>query len=559
MNLDRYQPDFKNPESWALGERYLLEPFATNVDGLVTVLRNLPPELAGALCSRASRASESLLRVFLNEYINPIINGEDPQLAQSLKTSIRFLHRCGNGDLLNQKRAQKFFAKWLAQYGDESIMQMMGTYLVFWGVSQVSMKFLEDRRLGLAPIEKSTRFVDFGKKVCGKYLYYTDPDIVDAGLGDEYTQVMDSLFETYSEVVQALKAWFIARFPEEKQAVLEKKAFDVARGFLPMATLGQVAFFGNGQAFEYLINNCAQHELGELRWIASASRQELDKEIGSLLSRLDESKALDYQEYLAERKNKVDEISATLFDEEKMIFSFGVFAHEATVRLVEADSDGENKIIAGILFPSSDLSWDDLMASARSMEIEDKKRVIAAYLHGRTARWQKVGRAFENAYARFEIVMNAGAYRDLHRHRMLTQERQLFTIFHGYDTPIEIVEAGFKDRLDMAMEKVENLYSKIRSACGPEHAQYATTLFHRIQFYQLENIRQFFWEAELRTTSQGHPDYRVVEQKKFLLLKEKYPLLAEHMLVDMNEYDFARRGLEERAQAKEEKILSKLQ
>ncbi len=63
----------------------------------------------------------------------------------------------------------------------------------------------------------------------------------------------------------------------------------------------------------------------------------------------------------------------------------------------------------------------------------------------------------------------------------------------------------------------------------------------------------------MRTTSQGHPDYRTVEQKMFLLLKEKYPLLMERTLVDMNEYDFARRGLEEKTKAKEEKILNKLQ
>ena len=71
-------------------------------------------------------------------------------------------------------------------------------------------------------------------------------------------------------------------------------------------------------------------------------------------------------------------------------------------------------------------------------------------------------------------------------------------------------------------------------------------------------MRQFFWEAELRTTSQGHPDYRRIEQEKFRLLKEAYPVVAEFMKVDMNEYDFARRGLEEQIQKKEEKLLKKL-
>src|SRR5207247_9790987 len=59
------------------------------------------------------------------------------------------------------------------------------------------------------------------------------------------------------------------------------------------------------------------------------------------------------------------------------------------------------------------------------------------------------------------------------------------------------------------------------------------------------DLRQLFWEAELRTVSQGHPDYRFIEQEKYRLVKEKFPLLASFMLVDMNEYAIPRRGTEE--------------
>ena len=77
MENQKYQPDFASPEDWSFDDRYYLSPFATNIDGLVSGLKNLPPELAGALCSRASRAPGYLLRVFLNEYIYPIVKGDD--------------------------------------------------------------------------------------------------------------------------------------------------------------------------------------------------------------------------------------------------------------------------------------------------------------------------------------------------------------------------------------------------------------------------------------------------------------------------------------------------
>lgn len=548
MDNSRYQPDFEKIEVWSDRDRYYLAPFVTSMDGLVSVLRNLPPELAGALCSRASRASDSLLRVLLKEYIYPVLEGEDKELAAELEEVVRFFHAHGLKSVLNNKKAQQFYAKWLAAYGDDSIAQMAGSYLVMWGISQVAMKFIEDFRIGLAPIEKSTRYVDFSKKVGGKYLYYTDPDIKEAGLEKEYTSVMDSLFETNADFVSRLKVWLKEKFPEEKDGVIEKKAFDTARGLLPMSTLGQVAFFGNGQAFEYMISNALQQKLGELRWIAQASQKELSQEIGSLLLRLDDEKSKNYQKYLAGKKERIKPETESL----------SVNLSKTHVGLVDYTPDGEAQIVAGILFPASKSSWADLIAASKKMSAEEKKRIIAKYLEGRTERWHKVGRAFENAYLRFEFVMNAGAYRDLHRHRMHTQERQLFTAVHGYDVPPEIEEAGMADIVHQAMARVEKLYQKIAAKLDEEHAQYVTTLFHRVRFYQYQNVRQAFWEIELRTGPQGHPDYRHIEQDKFRLLQEAYPIAASFIKADMNEYDFARRGLEEKIQKKEEGIIKKM-
>ena len=237
--------------------------------------------------------------------------------------------------------------------------------------------------------------------------------------------------------------------------------------------------------------------------------------------------------------------------------SFVTKAKKPEVQLAYYDPDGEAAIVAGILFSSSKADWASLMAAAKKMSEEEKKRIISKYLEGRGERWQKVGRAFENAFMRFEIVLNAGAYRDLHRHRMHTQERQLFTVVHGYDIPPEIEEAGLADNVHHAIEKVEKLYQKIAAKLGEEHAQYATTLFHRVRFYQYQNVRQAFWEIELRTGPQGHPDYRHVEQEKFKLIQKAYSIIASFIKADMNEYDFARRGLEEKIQKKEEKLKEK--
>src|SRR5206468_3888213 len=284
-SLSDYKPDF-SPGNWTDRDRFLLRAFATNPDGIVSVLRNLPAEITGALCSRASRASGSLLDVLLREYLYPIVNGEDRGLAEELEETIRFLTDHGFKNILNNQRAQAFYSKWLSQYGDDSIAQITGAHVVVWGVSQVAMKFIEDQRVGLEPIEKSTRYVHFGAKIGGRYLYYIPrPDLERVGLLHEYTATMDHLFDTYVALLGPLQSWLKDNF-DEKSGILEKKAFDTLRGLLPMTTLGQVAFRGNAQAFEYLINRTTRHGLGELRWFARELKQELDKEIPSLLLRV---------------------------------------------------------------------------------------------------------------------------------------------------------------------------------------------------------------------------------------------------------------------------------
>ena len=82
--MNEYKPDF-SPGIWSARDRHFLEAFATNPDGIVSVLRNLPPEITGALCSRASRASGSLLEVLLKEYIYPIVDGEDRKLLELIR------------------------------------------------------------------------------------------------------------------------------------------------------------------------------------------------------------------------------------------------------------------------------------------------------------------------------------------------------------------------------------------------------------------------------------------------------------------------------------------
>ena len=555
--LEEFAPLFQS-DAYTQEDTWHVSPFFTNLDKSVYVPLIFAPELVGALCSRTSRAPGDLRYIYLHEFVYPFVKPErDPKdtpqaweekvrYGNELKWFISFLHEHPILDLFSNPRARSFYVKWLAQYGDDSIAQMAGTHLGFWGISQIAIKHIEDQRIGLAPIEKSTRYVNYSQKVNGRYLYYTDPTLADYGLKEEYERVMDNLFDTYTRLLPKLITWLTEKFSQEKSGVIEKKAFDTLRGLLPSSTLSQVAFFGNGQAFEYLVTRSLRHPLGEIRWAGEQAYQELVQVTPSFLRRIkDETKqelVEEYQDYLAQRGKRMQPFAQTLGEMVDVV-------SQPEVRLVE--SYGETTMIVAMLYgsPTCHRSWEDIVSAVNRMGTEERRSIIQAYLKGRKERWQRVGRAFENVYNRFEIVMNIGAWRDLHRHRMLTQERQYFSCYHGYDVPPEIIDSGFESEFRAALDRVGELFAKI-APIDPELAQYATAFAHRLRFMQWENLTQSFWQIELRTIPEGHPDYRHIEQEKFRLLEKVYPLITEHMRVNMGEYDFARRGQEERIQKK---------
>lgn len=223
------------------------------------------------------------------------------------------------------------------------------------------------------------------------------------------------------------------------------------------------------------------------------------------------------------------------------------------VKLLEFDPEGEDKIIAGLIYGQTHEPFDLVLGKVKKMSVAQKETLLEEVLGGRKAKYYKIPRAFENIYLRFEIVMNIGAWRDLHRHRTQSQVRQYFTIENGFDVPEGLKEAGLDQKYIFATLQAEEVFKKI-AATNPEMAQYCCTLGHRVRFMQYQNMRAFFWETELRTTSQGHPDYRTIEQEKARQIQAIYPLIGKYLMVDFNDYDFARRGDTKKIENKEQEL-----
>src|SRR5256885_10313045 len=83
---------------------------------------------------------------------------------------------------------------------------------------------------------------------------------------------------------------------------------------------------------------------------------------------------------------------------------------------------------------------------------------------------------------RFDILMDIGGFRDMHRHRRCVQIMQDFTTVHGFDTPAEVEAAGSRSEYETAMRGAESAVLTIASSRGDEaaqNAQYAIPLGFR--------------------------------------------------------------------------------
>ena len=513
------------PNEFTAAESSMLARYFTNLDRPVFALRNLPEVVKGALFSRYSRTEKSLRRVLLDEFINQPDSGFE-HLAGSASG--------GADDMVAVRRAEEFYERVLVGYGDDSVAELAGAHVAVERVSTLAAKALEDSRIGISPLEKSTRYVRFDRPgPDGRYLYHRGPELTHPA----YEAAAESLFKTYSELIEPLTQAIRERFPLEEgetdrawKSATRAKALDMLRGLLPAGTLTNLGMFGNGRAFEYLITKMAAHELPECRRLATDLHRELELVIPSFVKR-----ALDdrYGRPAAERMARIRESM------DKLGTRSGETASGPSVRLIAHDPEAESKVVAAALFQNSDVAWEELKG--------DPAAVLDALLGDRANRRQRPARALEHAQYKFEIVANFAAYRDLHRHRMLTQERQHLGTALGYDTPAALAELGMEKRFRTAIEAAAKAHSRIEKDAGSALAQYVVPLAFHVRWYFRINLREIYHLCELRTTPQGHPDYRWVAQEMFRLVSEVHPRLASYArFVDMGPGDELERRKSER-------------
>ncbi len=306
-----------------------------------------------------------------------------------------------------------------------------------------------------------------------------------------------------------------------------------------------MGLFGNGRYFEHLIQKLKTHPLTELQEIGKDSFQELNKVIPSFIRRADVSNKyfISYSQFVEQVRNDVKILAKVHSPQMKEGMKPGV-------SLISYDSDCLYKMAGALLFEYSEHSLKELQDYCKKLPEEDLLRIFDSVCIPRENRRHKSSRALETVFFTFEMLCDFGIYRDLERHRMLSQQRQLLTCQYGYFIPSEILGTEMEKEYVLAMDCAKKAYDTIAAEL-PEEAQYVVPMAYNVPWYFHINLRSLQWLTELRSAPAGHSSYRLVAQEMVKQVCAVFPQLERFFkFVNFDGYDLGRMDQEIRRSEK---------
>jgi thymidylate synthase ThyX len=498
------------------------------------------------------------------------VHGADPEvLAYAMaKYSRSALSMRESLAEISRQRAEQFLNTFYFQYGHRSIADLAHIAFSVERLSLLAAIALVDEQRWDGQ-ERSTRYQNFLKS--GWFFPDFGPDAASAQL---YAETVTSLFATYQRTTEAVLEALRRRVPCPEtmkpatyERTLKARAFDMARYLLPLATntsLGQIV---NARTLENQVSRLLSHPVAELRDLGAKLREAATGPAWSVTAEAGAALA----EKIATADSALAAEAASLLTGEHRsaptLVKYAVpsnYEIQTREELTQAAAEILNNL------PIADAPVVDLVENTESLEVEvaatllysashhpyrQIRDLVAALPEARVAEIIELGlrhrgphdealRAFHaGAALRFDILMDIGGFRDMHRHRRSTQILQPFTALHGYETPTSgdfgpevniLAEAGILDEYQAALAQAHQASARIAGSTAPEAAQsalYLLPLATRCRSLFKMDFAEAQYISELRSGPAGHFSYRRVAWEMFLALQRQHPALARHIRV----------------------------
>ena len=459
---------------------------------------------------------------------------------------------------INDQKAEKFLNTFYFQYGHRSIADLAHIAFAIERLSILAATIAVDEPRWDGQ-ERSTRYQDFQKSG-----YYVPDFAGDDAARTLYRETLDRLFREYSYFSEEMFGYLKGRTPkpaEMKQEAYERtlraRAFDLSRYFLPLATntsLGQII---SARTLENQVSRLLSHTHAEVRRLGELLRRAAQEPAYNVshakareLLELISSDSSDIAERAADFLLRDVRVAPTLMKyAEPNVYEIET-RHELTAAAAEllgniaiedaptvdllGDDPLEIELAATLLYQYSHHSYRQIMNVVADMSQAQRSEIIDLGLRHR-GRFDEVSRAFcSGQQFRFDILMDIGGFRDMHRHRRCVQIMQDYTTTHGYEMPEEIEAAGLAKRYEATMNQARDSFNRLAGGTtteATEQAQYVIPLAFRKRTLFKMDLAEAIYISELRTGAAGHFSYRNVAYAMYETVAKRYPALAKYFRV----------------------------
>ena len=449
----------------------------------------------------------------------------------SIEQSIKWVH--GHS-------SEKFWEQFYFDYGHGSIADLGHVIICFEEITELAAIRLEDEPVwdGQA---KSSRYQNFASG--GWYV----PDAIHGSETEgTYQGILRSLGEIYRLLHEPLVTFLSERDPRpdtmkpgDYQRTINARAFDVTRYLLPLACKTNVGQVVSIRTLEKQITRLLSSQLPELRMIGEELKDACQRppmnvwgELSGQTGGLNEPMAPTLARYA-----KANEYQATLYTDlaryaKEALRGTGLdnplaWGAQDAVDLIEPH-DPLDETVATLLYRVSQAPYRALLTIVRDWSEKQKQDAIAVALSNRGP-YDDLPREFRTGYAfTFDILMDIGGWRDMHRHRRCQQIQQNFTTAHGYDVPPPLVQAGLDGEYRQAMDAVRTDIDRLKKVSG-EAALYAIPFGFKVRCLFKMDFAEAEYIAKLRSGVKGHWSYRTIAWLMKQKVTERYPALGIHV------------------------------
>lgn len=440
---------------------------------------------------------------------------------------------------ISSQKAEQFLNTFYFQYGHRSIADLAHIPMAVERLSLLAAIALVDEQRWDGQ-ERSTRYQDFERSG-----WYT-PE----GLGEfapAYEESVQTLFKAYRQVSEGMLEALRRAIPQPAELseaaytrTLKARAFDAARYLLPLATNTSLGQITNARTLETQVSRLLTSEFGEVRTLGERMRAAA---IGPawMPGRTEQAEVRSAPTLVKYAVPSLYQAEARLHASAMVreLMNGAAIAPAPVVDLVEAEPL-EIEVVTSLLYPHCHYSYRQLRDALTGLD-GVRRTALLRELSGLRGRHDELLRGFHAGAAfRFDILMDIGGFRDMHRHRRCTQLLQGYTELHGFEEPVcpgqpTLAEAGldsiYREAMQAAYQAAEDLRAAGVEEAG-ESSQYLLPLGTRCRSMFKMDLAEAVYISELRSGPAGHFSYRRVAWEMYRAVAERHPALAEMFRVE---------------------------